>query len=351
MENRFVNYTTLAVNTILIFLSIIFVVLVHTHKVCPPPDFILNSENHEGDRCIFARNSSASLSLDTLHSFNESNIISSRKQTDNLNQDIYSFDILMFSLVMPMGLTSLLMALSRQWISNVQEWKILKMLKSVFKIPQISQHPNFYLQVDTLKALIVVASSVSCFIFLTPIGFSAANLTTTCATIPTMCIVFDFVLIIICATIFFCLDTQSAFTLMSCAKRKQNDSTEHNDDSPTTKYPKIEFIFSLLIFVTTVVSAVILSFYSNPPSISKTNSDSDPLECDAEIYNIVKYLIFAYVLMVVPTFLLVIHYSITVQKIYYINNHHNKYEKRAQNNVDVELDLLSNKKLITTVPE
>ena len=84
---------------------------------------------------------------------------------------------------------------------------------------------------------------------------------------------------------------------------------------------------------------------------TKTNSDSDPHECDAEIYNIVKYLIFAYVLMVVPTFLLVIHYSITVQKIYYMNNHYNKYEKRAQNNVDVELDSISNKKLTTTVPE
>ena len=76
MENRFVNYTTLVVNTILLFLSIVFVVLVHTHKVCPPPDFILNSESHEGDRCIFARNSSASLSLDTLHSLNASNTIS-----------------------------------------------------------------------------------------------------------------------------------------------------------------------------------------------------------------------------------------------------------------------------------
>ena len=119
MENRFVNYTTLVVNTILLFLSIIFVVLVHTHKVCPPPDFILNSEDHEGDRCIFARNSSASLSLDTLHISNASRIISTRNQSDNSNQDSYSFDILMFSLVMPMGLTSLLMALSRQWISKV----------------------------------------------------------------------------------------------------------------------------------------------------------------------------------------------------------------------------------------
>ena len=134
---------------------------------------------------------------------------------------------------------------------------------------------------------------------------------------------------------------------MSCAKRKQNDSTEHNDNSPTTKYPKIAFIFSLLIFVTTVVSAVILSFYSKAPSIAKTNSASDQHECHAEIYDVVKYLTFTYVLMVVPTFLLVIHYSISVQK----NHYSYKYEKRAQNDGDVELNSISSQKLITTVPE
>ena len=51
MENKFINYTTLASDVVIIMLLLVFTVLVNKNILCPPPDFILNDESFNISTC------------------------------------------------------------------------------------------------------------------------------------------------------------------------------------------------------------------------------------------------------------------------------------------------------------
>ena len=92
-----------------------------------------------------------------------------------------------------------------------------------------------------------------------------------------------------------------------------------------------------------MVSPILLSIPLHDSTIFRANYDSEHSVCHAEAYNVAIYLIVALVTMVIPTFILLLHYSFLAHKVYYLY----EYEKRAQTDGDVELHSVTNEQLIS----
>ena len=87
-----------------------------------------------------------------------------------------------------------------------------------------------------------------------------------------------------------------------------------------------------------MVSPILLSIPLHDSTIFRANYDSEHSVCHAEAYNVAIYLIVALVIMVIPTFIILLHYSFLAHKVYYLY----EYEKKAQTDGDVELHSVTN---------
>ena len=330
MENKYINQSSFMTNLLLMSALVLFMICVNNHQLCPPPNFILNSDDHAMERCDIQRNQSTCGNSIATNYSNKSikrrSIGTSRNSFDDQLQDSYRFDILMFSFALPLGLTSILMSLSSQWISTVQELNILKRIKTYLQIPNVSQNPKFYLQIDTLKAIIVFVSVLFCSAYLSPIGLSVAHWTAKCWSIPLMCTAFSLLLIPLTLLIICPLDTKDAFKHISTRKRKRLSSKNEpgnvlKEKSNSCIY--LKFFLSLFITISSMLVPILLSIPLHDSKLFRNNNLSEFNECHRDVCGVAIYLIVAYLVLLIPNTVLLIHYSFLVHKIYYSGKEQN----------------------------
>ena len=333
MENNYINQSSLLTNLFLMMTLVLFLICINNHLLCPPPNFILNSDDHAMERCNIQRNQSTCDDFSTNQVKNEfaskSSNVANQNGIDEEVQDSYRFDLLMFSLVLPLGLSSLLMSLSSQWISKAQEWKIFTRIKSLLQIRSISRNPQFYLQIDSLKAIIAILSVVICFVYLTPIGFSVANWTTECFVMPAMCTGFSLLLTPLTILIVYPLDIKASFHCITRRIQKRNDRKgERGNSIDRTSYPDIyrKFFLSLTLCLSSIIVLVFISISLHGSEPFSKDGLSKYHECHTAVLGVAIYLMIAYVIMIISTVLLSIHYSILMPKVCYSG------EQRNQNN-------------------
>ena len=179
MEHNFINKTTFVTNLVLLTILILFMILVNNTVICPPPNFILNTDNHTIDGC---KNTRGDLMNSSDVEEDKNRTLSAEKK---FYKDSYWLDLLMFSLVIPLGITSLIMSLSSLWIEEAQD--LIKPMCPIKKSQPI-QIRRTYFQIDSLKAIIVLICTIFWIIYLTPIGFGVANWTAQCHITPKVCI-------------------------------------------------------------------------------------------------------------------------------------------------------------------
>ena len=110
------------------------------------PDFILNIENHTIDNCKNKREEIILAILDE-DDDNTATVIGGLSGEDTtpptvpyakLYKDSYNLNLLMFSCIMPLGLTSILMSLSSIWVDEIHELT-RKMIRK-FSLHQLKNH-------------------------------------------------------------------------------------------------------------------------------------------------------------------------------------------------------------------
>ena len=339
MENKFINQTTLVGNSLLLFLLFLFVILVNTNVVCPPPNFILNSNNHSIETCssnkrgdvsdkmnLFFNNESTNITTIGYTSGSRSfakneEIAESRKYSDN---DSYVLDILTFSLIVPLGLTSLLMSLSTKWIVKIQDCKSLMGLLRKLRNWRVysckaNQSRKFYFQIDSLKAIFVLISTSFWSICFTPIGVSMANWTDTCWISPLVCTIFSASLTGMIAMSAFNLDILQSFKFFLKKKRKFKSSRINTklNEQPDSKNIYCPFVTCIVLAILTLIGMIFLSLSLYNSKFFPEDSDYAHQVCENEMYDLVIYLITVYSIMVIPVTVLLIYYGIQTRKFYF----------------------------------
>ena len=120
----------------------------------------------------------------------------------------HSVDTAIFSFLIPLGLTSIVISLSNLWMTKLQQVKTVISLKRRYPI-----------QIDTLKAVVVVVCLLLSAAYLTPFGLTMSNWSHQCQITPTLSLV-SYITLLIVIAVFLCMEKSE----LSNYRKKHNDS-------------------------------------------------------------------------------------------------------------------------------
>ena len=209
--------------------------------------------------------------------------------------------------------------------------------------PNVSQNPKFFLEVDTLKSIIVFGSVLLWSAYLSPIGISIANWTTQCSVIPMMCITFSVLIICITISSVFLLDIKDAIKLV--AKKKSTDESlkkKRKPNIPLAAKPNIyaKFFFSLILAASTITVPILLSIPLHDSKILRASDDYEYNLCDDVVNRVPIYLIIVFILVLPIVIILLIHYTIRIYEHFYLPT------QRSKTDHDVEMGSMINNPLL-----
>ena len=253
MENTFINKTTLIVNSVMLLLLFALTLLINTNSVCSPPSFILNPENIALAHCNYTERNylPPNDNLSSTHWINSTPIpilpaTTLPVENEEENGALHSVDTAIFSFLIPLGLTSIVISLSNLWMTKLQQVKTVISLKRRYPI-----------QIDTLKAVVVVVCLSLSAAYLTPFGLTLSNWSDQCQITPTLSLV-SYITLLIVIAVFLCIDKCE----LSNDRKKHNrvEVDEPRNSKCCEKEEKNLFI-SLSLFLLEITVLVLLSMY------------------------------------------------------------------------------------------
>ena len=188
--------STFIVNTALFVPLIILIALLNSNQICPPPNFVLNPQNLRLHSCNYTLMSNVT-DANIVYPHNETTPMfvefnsNSLKETNAISApQFYLFNTLVFGAVIPLGLTSIGMAKSGEWIPKLQS------LASITNLQR-----KITVTVDALKSVMVLVFMAFFVIYMLPVGLSLSNISDHCHITPVICIVSFILLMILTASL------------------------------------------------------------------------------------------------------------------------------------------------------
>ena len=236
LQTKFINYTVVVGNTILLVILIIIVALVNVEILCLPPNFILQME-YGGD---------ASESGCYQHSFEKVLANASESSPENMmvgkhNQELpwnrfWLLNLFTACVVLPLGLSAILLSIPNLWLDYSQKLKG-KMLATC------SQD----LHVDELKAILALLFPLMFALLLAPAGYSTAGWTNTCHQKVALNLTSNIVVIICGSIVMMSVDAKAMLKQLVKlgVKSHVKDSVEAIDES--TKYKALSSLIMLIL--------------------------------------------------------------------------------------------------------
>ena len=254
MRNNFINASTFIGNIVLFVFLVMLIGLVKSNTICPPPHSILNPDYltpayqlHCGYKNI----------TNTTSTYLNTTLVS------HLNEDDYpnfsKLYYLTFMIIVPLGLTSLVLATSKAWMSKIQDADQIVRLQYRFKW--------FATTMDSLKAVMAFVLYAVFLAYLFPVAIGLSNLTEQCHTTPWFNITYPTWLLLVMGLILW-LDVKKV-SQIRCRVRQQNI------EEPTD--PKERFIIAMVSTILTVVGLILILLQilnALPPSFQDESCNS-----------------------------------------------------------------------------
>ena len=304
MENTFVRESTFIVNSALFLPLIILVGLLNSNKVCPPPNFLLNPKNLKLHSCNYSmmRNVTETNALypynETTPTFIAFNSSSPNETTTNeiSAPQFYLFNTLVFGAVIPLGLTSIMMAKSGEWIPTLQNLAI---------ITKLQRKKRKFVTVDVLKSVVVVVCMAFFAMYMLPIGLSVSNISDHCQITPIICIVSFFLLLLLTVSLLGLdiWEIKNIFKAKTYTRGSTFVATDEKKLKLLKKLKKYLKVRSILSFAISIFSMAMLSVTS-VQSIGVIKRES----CSENPSPIMIYLIVSTSIVMITSMLLFLRY-------------------------------------------
>ena len=228
MQTNFVNGSMFFGNIMLLFCITVLVVTIKSNIICPPPHFLLNPSNLTSAYKLHCGYSNTS---------NGNNTIELEEEDYPNFSSLYNW---IFFLIVPLGLTSLVLAKSKSWLPKIQDADIITHISA--------SYPWFPRTIHSLKAVMAIILYAIFVLYLFPITTSLSSLNGKCASTPVMHICYSIGLLAAMGVILWLdIQTISKIRWLKLA-----------EGSGTPQYPNERFFISLIVSTITFIGLILI---------------------------------------------------------------------------------------------